>query len=300
MNESVSIEVSSGKLFGTLLVPEATFPCPVVLFVSGSGPTDRDGNSEKMRRGNNSLRMLAEGLVGGGIASLRYDKRGVGESKEARGKTGETVFEDMVHDAEAWLALLRSDNRFDKIYLAGHSEGSLVAMLAARGGKVAGYISLEGAGRPIDLVITEQMKRQPGFIRKMSDRILESLRRGEQVEKVNFLLKNLYRPELQPFLRSWMAYDPAEELRKLELPVLLIQGGRDIQAGETDFEALRSARPDATTLYLETMNHVLKECGPSLRANIATYTNPDLPLAPGLIGAVAEFITGGSSAEASP
>lgn len=298
MSESVSIEIQTGRVFGTLLVPDREQPHPVVLFIAGSGTTNRDGNSEKMKRGNNSLRMLAEGLARGGIASLRYDKRGVGESRRAGGNLEETCFEDMVRDAEGWLSSLRADVRFDRIYLAGHSQGSLTAMLAARTGGVAGLVSLEGAGRPIDLLLAEQMKRQPGFIRKMSDRILASLRRGERVEKINFLLKSLYRPEIQPFLRSWMAYDPAQVLRTLKLPVLLVQGGRDIQTRETDFEALRSARPDATTLYLETMNHVLKECGPSLRANVATYTNPDLPLAPGLLGAVAEFINGGGSAEA--
>ena len=295
MNESVSIETETGRVFGTLLVPDGKQPYPVVLLIAGSGATNRDGNSEKMKRGNDSLRMLAEGLAAGGIASLRYDKRGVGESKEARGNLEETRFEDMVRDAEGWLSVLSADDRFDRIYVAGHSQGSLTAMLAARVGGVAGLVSLEGAGRPIDQLLTEQMERQPGFIRKMSNRILDSLRRGERVEKVNFLLKSVYRPAVQPFLQSWMAYDPAEELRRLTLPVLLVQGGRDIQTTETDFEALRAARPDATTLHLETMNHVLKECGPSLRANVATYTNPDLPLAPGLIGAVAEFITGGGS-----
>jgi hypothetical protein len=170
-------------------------------------------------------------------------------------------------------------------------------MIAAQHGGADGFISLEGAGRPIDQVLTEQMRRQPKFIRRRSEQILTALRRGETVERVSFLLKGLYRPQIQPYIRSWMAYDPAEELAKLTVPALIVQGGRDIQTTKADFEALVAARRDAITLYLDEMNHVLKECGPGLRRNIATYTNPALPLASGLLGGVAEFVlTGGRDA----
>lgn len=290
MEERVEITVSTGALHGTLLVPEGGESVPVMLMVAGSGPTDRDGNSPLMKGKNNCTRMLAEKLLKGGIATLRYDKRGVGESKEARGDDDKNVFEDVVHDAETWIGLLKSDGRFGSIIVAGHSEGSLIGMLAARSAGADGYVSIEGAGRPIDQVLVEQFKRQPAFLRKPNARILEALRRGETVERMNFLLKKLYRPEVQPYLRSWLAYDPAEEMEKLDISVLIVQGGRDIQTSANDFNALKAARPDATILYLEEMNHVLKACGPGTRQNIATYTNPELPLAPGLVGGVAEFV----------
>lgn len=290
IEERTQVTVSTGTLHGTLLVPDGGATAPVVLMIAGSGPTDRDGNSSTLKGGNNCTRMLAEHLVKGGIASLRYDKRGVGESAAARGEEEKTVIEDLVHDAEAWVALLKSDERFGAVVAAGHSEGSLIGVLAARSAGAGAFISIEGAGRPIDQVLIEQFKRQPAFLRRPNARILESLKRGESVAKVNFLLKKLYRPSIQPYLRSWLAYDPAAEVKKLEMPVLFVQGGRDIQATMNDFNALKAARPDATLLYLEEMNHVLKVCGPGMRRNAATYTNPDLPLAPGLVGGIAEFV----------
>jgi len=290
LDENVTLTADSGTLYGTLTVPDTEEKVPVLLMIAGSGPTDRDGNSAMMKHGNNCTRMLAESLVRGGIASLRYDKRGIGESKDARGVPAETVFEDFVHDAEGWIERLKADERFSTVIVAGHSQGSLIGMIAARSAGADGYISIEGAGRPIDQVLIEQFKRQPKFLRKPNERILAALRRGEAVDKVNFLLKKLYKPENQSLLRTWIPYDPAVEITKLEVPILIVQGGRDMQTGENDFNSLKAARPDAMVLHLETMNHVLKDCGTGLRKNIATYTQPDLPLADGLVGGIAEFV----------
>ena len=137
---------------------------PVVLLLSGSGPTDRNGNSPMLPGKNNSLQMLAEGLASNGIASLRYDKRGVGESAKAMMAEADLRFETYVDDAVAWCEQLRKDKRFSAVIIAGHSEGSLIGMLAAKRCNAAGFISIAGAGRAAADILRTQLagKLPPG------------------------------------------------------------------------------------------------------------------------------------------
>lgn len=288
MDEKVSVRVSSGVLHGSMLIPDEKNKMPVVLIIAGSGPTDRNGNNTKMT--NNSLRFLAEGLAEKGIASLRYDKRGVGESSEAKSKESETRFEDMIDDAENWLDLLKNDNRFSKIYVAGHSEGALIGIIISQKDYVDGYISLAGSGESIDLTLRDQLAVLPGFMKKKTYSIIDELKSGNKVEKVPFYLKSLFKPDLQTYVMSWMNYDPSVEITRLDKPVLIVQGDNDVQVPVKNAELLKSAYPDAESELIEGMNHILKIAPEKRNSNLRTYKNPDLPVARGLVDSITAFI----------
>ena len=292
--ESVSFTTAEGLILeGTLTMPaNPKKTVPVVLLIAGSGPTDRNGNSGKLLQ-TNCYQQLADSLAVRGVAVLRYDKRGSGTNlKAAAGKLNEEKarFDNYVADAAGFVAQLKADKRFSKIVLLGHSEGSLVGMLAARQTQAAGFISVAGAGRNIAEVLKVQLKTLPDTLRKVAYRDLDSLRAGQSVRQPNFMLLNLFRPSVQPYLMSWMQYDPAQEIKRIAGPVLLIQGKHDIQVAVSEAEALKTARPNAKLMLFDEMNHILKNAPADRAENIKTYTQPTLSLTPGLAGIIAGFV----------
>src|SRR4051812_3162212 len=106
--DPVTLETPSGKIAGTLLIPASPTPMPAVVIIAGSGPTDRNGNSPILPGANNSLQMLAEGLAANGIASVRYDKRGIGASAAAMVGEAELRFDMYADDAAGWVKRLRA------------------------------------------------------------------------------------------------------------------------------------------------------------------------------------------------
>ncbi len=291
--EPVVLETPGGKLYGTLEVPlRGAAPYPVVLIIAGSGPTDRDGNSAVLPGPNNSLRYLAEGLAAEGIASLRYDKRGVGESRAAMKAEADLRFDDLIEDAVSWGRMLRADRRFSALVVAGHSEGSLVGAVAAQRLGADGFISVAGAGRRIDLVALEQLKPQlPPEQYAKAEAAFKTLLEGKTIPDVP-AEDILFRPSVQPYLISWLKYDPPKEVAKLGVPVLVAQGTHDMQAKAEDAKALAAAKPDAKLLLVEGMNHVLKETPADPRQQIGSYSDPSLPVAPKFIAEVAAFVKG--------
>ncbi|GGK69426.1 alpha/beta hydrolase [Rufibacter glacialis] len=284
------LELISEKapLKGTLLLPVSQKPVPVVLLISGSGPTDRDGNNPAMK--NNSLKMVAEALQAQGIASVRYDKRGIAESTAAAVSEFDLRFDHYVQDAAAWVQKLKEDKRFSKVVVLGHSEGSLIGMMAARQAKADGFISVAGVGQTADQVIREQLQAQPQQVKDAAFPILDQLAQGKAVTEVNPMLAALFRPSVQPYLISWFKQDPQAELRKLTVPVLLVQGTQDLQVSRQEVQLLAAASPKSKLVEIENMNHVLKETTPDRTANFSTYANPTLPLAPPLMPAVVAFV----------
>ncbi|MDR2214067.1 MAG: lysophospholipase, partial [Pseudomonadales bacterium] len=144
VSEPIDLEIPAGTIHGTLLLPQAATSVPVVLMIAGSGPTDRDGNTVGLLGKNDSLLLLAQALAEHGIASLRYDKRGIAASREAGPSDADLRFENYAEDASAWLDLLAQDSRFSTRYLLGHSEGSLLGMLALRTHPEVAFISIAG------------------------------------------------------------------------------------------------------------------------------------------------------------
>lgn len=277
-----SVQTPTGELYGTLAVPILKGTFPVALIIAGSGPTDRNGNNAQMK--NNSLLLLAHELAAQGIASIRYDKRGIGASKDALISEENLRFENYAEDAKAWAAQLKADPRFDKLIIIGHSEGSLLGMLACEKADV--FVSLAGAGRPIDVILKEQLSTQLKGQKKMLRAVeegLSKLKKGELVEDAPKELFALFRRSIQPYLISWMKYDPTVEIWKLKIPIVIIQGSTDLQVKEEDARLLFMAHPlNSRLIIIEGMNHILKLAPSDREKNIETYSNPELPLAPEL------------------
>ena len=279
-------------LHSTLLLPkEHGKSVPVVLLIAGSGPTDRNGNSPMLAGKNNSMLMLAEGLAMNGIASLRYDKRGIGESAKAMVAETDLRFETYIDDAVSFCEQLRADKRFSAVVIAGHSEGSLIGMVAARRCNASGFVSIAGAGRPAaDILRTQLAGKLPPALATQSDAILKDLEAGSTTDKPPVELSALYRPSVQPYLISWFRYDPAKSIAALSVPVLIVQGTTDIQVSVDDAKRLAAANPPAKLLILEGMNHVLKSVPADREKQMASYGDPTLVLAPDLLAAIIDFV----------
>lgn len=262
---------------------------PLVIFISGSGPTDRDGNSTMIPGENNSFLQLADSLLKYGVASYRYDKLGIGASQTKKSE-GDLRFEDNAEVAQAALAKMK-ELGFKDIFIAGHSEGSLVGMLTAQQSKMDGYISIAGPSENALEVLKVQLRdNMPDSIAEPAIVKLDSVKSGYEVEKFPPSLFALLRPSVQPYLTSYFKYTPTEEIKKVEVPVLIIQGGRDLQVSQSNGEALRTAKPEAEYRFYPNMNHVLKKVDNSREQNIGAYGDPDFPLANDLAKDIAEWI----------
>jgi pimeloyl-ACP methyl ester carboxylesterase len=290
--EPITLTTPTGDILGVLMLPESSNPCPVVLIIAGSGPTDMNGNTIGSNYNNNSLKLLAESLATNGIASVRYDKRGIGKSIAAGTKEEELRFEHYIDDATAWAEMLANDSRFSKVIIAGHSEGSLIGMVASQKSKaVKAFISIAGCGRPAYEIIEEQLQRQSEQIQREAAAINKELREGHTVNNIPNYLASLYRMSVQPYLISWFRYNPSEEISKLSIPVLIVQGDMDIQVTVSEAERLRAARFISSYQIIEGMNHVLKHCeSRDMLTQLETYQNPNLPIKSELIESITRFI----------
>jgi len=284
----VTLKTASGDLEGTLITPFSNSLKTIALIIAGSGPTDRDGNNPAMM--NNSLKMLANELDKNGIASLRYDKRGIGKSRQAGLKETDLRFENYINDVKAWINYLKNELKFNNVIVIGHSEGSLIGMVASQSNIVSKFISIAGAGQSADKIIREQLKSQPMSVTIPSNTILDKLVKGDTVSDVPPMLNSLFRPSVQPYIISWFKYDPQKEIAKLKIPVLIIQGTTDIQVGTDDANRLAKAHPKAKLAIIEGMNHIMKQAPADRQMNILTYTQPDLALKKELIDTIIPFI----------
>lgn len=283
------IEVNT-MLKGTLFSTEKTNKKPnLVIIIAGSGPTDRNGNTKGAGE-NNSLKFLAEGLANQNTSVFSYDKRILQQIKDQTLEEKSLRFEDMITDAGAVFNYFKSQNKYGKIYIAGHSEGSLIGMVAARENKADGFISLAGPGRPINEVLLEQIEKQAPVILEDSKPILDSLKAGRTVEIKNPTLNVLFRESVQPYLISWMKFKPQEEITKLTVPILIVSGTKDLQVAENEAVLLNKANPKSELFIVQNMNHVLKETKTE-EENIQSYSDPNMPVIPILIEKITAFIT---------
>ena len=284
----ISMVNKNVTIYGTLEVADATKPTIVALIIAGSGPTDRDGNNPSMK--NNSLNMLASALASNGISSLRYDKRGVGKSKNPMIKEESLTFEDYISDAEVWINKLKADKRFTKVVVIGHSEGSLIGMIAVKHTAADVFISISGAGRPAYDIITDQLKTQPKDYQYEAGRIMDVLKTGKTTENVPDYLYSLFRPSVQPYMISWFKYDPAEEIKGVKAPTVIIHGMNDIQVSTDEAVKLAQARPKSSLMVVKGMNHILKRMDEDKGKNMESYNDPKLPLSVDLISGIVEYI----------
>jgi pimeloyl-ACP methyl ester carboxylesterase len=289
--EAVTLETPTGKLSGTLLLPASPAKVPVALLIPGSGPTDRDGNSAVTSLHTDYLKKLAQALADAGVASLRFDKRGVAASFSTTLREQDMTVDKEIDDASAWASKLKADPRFDPLIVIGHSEGSLLGMVAAQRNNAAAFISISGAGERASDILRKQLAgKLPPALRVDNERILSAMEHGEVPAGIPPPLATLYRPSVLPYLISWFRYMPTQSIKALEMPVLIIQGDNDLQVGIEQAQALKAARPDATLAIIPGMNHVLKAVPADPQQNLASYANPALPLAPQLAPAITGFL----------
>jgi pimeloyl-ACP methyl ester carboxylesterase len=286
--QPITLKTTTGEIYGALTMPDTKLPVPVALIIAGSGPTDRDGNNPSMK--NNSLKMLSEALAKNGIASLRYDKRGIAQSQAAGASEADLRFEMYINDAREWTKLLGKDKRFSHVVVIGHSEGSLIGMVASQDLSVKKYVSIAGAGQAADQIIREQLKAQPPVVLEQTNPILDELVKGNTVENVPQMLMSLFRPSVQPYMISWFKYDPQTEIAKLKKPTLIIQGTTDIQVSVEDAKRLSVAKPDTKLVIIDGMNHIFKNAEADRMKNIETYTKPDLPINENMVKAIVDFV----------
>jgi pimeloyl-ACP methyl ester carboxylesterase len=286
-----NLETPTGTIYGTLTMPVGRAKPPVVLVIAGSGPTDRNGNASTLVL--NMYAKLAAALAERGIATVRYDKRGIAASHAAGPDETLLRFDAYVADAAALIRQLRADGRFSSVTVVGHSEGSLVGMIAAQSAPVDAYVSLEGAGFPANVVLARQLATNLAAypeLEAQSERILASLVRGKLVaaSDVPAPLLSLYRPSIQPYLMSWFAYDPRVEIVKATGRVTIVQGTHDVQVSVDDGKALAAARPSATFVLIDGMTHVLVDDPGTTIAEQVTgaYADASRPLDARLIAAL--------------
>lgn len=292
----ITLDTPTGQLAGTLELPAGTDKPRVALLIAGSGPTDRDGNSSMIPGRNDSLKLLAAGLAEAGIATVRYDKRGIGGSHAAGSAESALRFEMFVDDAAAWIARLKADPRFASVAVIGHSEGSLIGMLAARQADAAAFVSIAGIADGASTLMRKQLEgKLPPELEKESERILVSLESGAVVDPVPPALATLFRPSVQPYLISWFKYVPAQRIAELTMPVLVVQGNTDIQVDVVQANRLHGARPGAKLEIIPGMNHVFKHVRAVPELQVASYGDPSLPVSPLLVKSIADFLQQGSA-----
>jgi uncharacterized protein len=257
----------------------------LTIIIAGSGPTDRDGNQVTMK--NNSLKFLAEGIVNPKNDVFTFDKRIFAQMASGKLDEKNLSFTDMITDVQDIIKYFKT--KYKKIIIIGHSEGSLVGMIAANGSADA-FISLSGPGRPADFIIEEQIAKQAPTMVDEVHKNFEILRTGKTFENKNAMLGSLFRESVQPYLISWMKYNPQDEIKKLKIPTLIVNGTKDLQVGVTDAELLKKAKPNAKLEIIANMNHVLKEIKGDNSENMASYSNPNLPVINELIIKINAFI----------
>lgn len=269
---------------GTLLIPESIENPPLVILIAGSGPTDRDGNQSFMK--NDMLKKLAEELTKNGVATFRYDKRVVKQLK-TRTFDKNIRFDDFVNDAKSVVTHFKPS--YSSIIIAGHSQGSLVGLLAAEA-EVDGFISLAGAGNPIDQVILEQITKTAPFFTEDSKRVLEILKSGKTTTEFPPALASIFNLDIQPFMSNWMQYNPQELIENLEIPVLIINGTKDLQVSTKEAQLLKERKADAELVIIENMNHLLFEINGDDLVNTKSYNELQHPIVPEVITSIVRFI----------
>ena len=283
----VEQEISINKIIdGTLLLPKTNSSEHLAIIIAGSGPTDRDGNQNFMK--SNSLKKLAQALTRNGIATFRYDKRTVKQIKQNKIDKN-TMFDDFITDAIAVLDYFKNQGTFKDITIIGHSQGSLIGMVAAQQGADK-FVSLAGAGQTIDEIITFQVgKSAPGLV-ESTKKTFDVLKTGETTTDFNPMLASIFNVELQPFIISWMAYNPQDELKKLHIPVLLINGTKDLQVTVDEANLLKEAYPDATLKIIENMNHIMFVIKGDEMENIKSYNESSREISLEVVNSITNFI----------
>jgi len=285
-NDYIVSSFDNHQIHGTLLQSDE-LNSVLTIIIPGSGPTDRDGNNISIK--SDYLKMLAEGLHENGVSTFRYDKRGVGKSIGDIKSENEIKFSYFVNDVISIINHFKESERFKKIVVIGHSEGSLIGMIASR--SIAdNFISIAGSGEDYLTLIQRQLSNRAPWIISMTDSIIMQLRNDKIVDSVPPVINSLFNLNAQKYLIDASRYDPIVEISKLNIPILIIQGTNDIQVEVNDAQMLHDAAIKSRLEIIKGMNHVFRQANENYLLNLQTYGNPDLPLDDTLLNLILDFI----------
>ncbi|RCT54853.1 S9 family peptidase [Winogradskyella sp. KYW1333] len=286
-NTFLSSELSITKwIDGTLLIPEQNEANKLAIIIAGSGPTDRNGNQNFLI--NNSLKKLAEELTNNGIATFRYDKRIVKQIRQGN-LDNNIKFDDFINDASDVITHFKTSNQFSEIFVIGHSQGSLVGMIASQD-KVNGFVSLAGTGQNIGDVIIEQINNTAPMLKEDTEQVVSILKAGKTTNDYPLALSSMFSKDIQPFMISWMAYNPTNIINSLNCPVLIVNGTKDLQVSVKEAELLKRANDNSNIVIIEKMNHVLIEIEGDDLENSKSYNESFRKISPTLIENITNFI----------
>lgn len=270
---------------GSLIVPNSGSD-QLAIIIGGSGPTDRDGNQNFLK--TNNLKKLAQQLAQNGIASFRYDKRIVKQIK-MNAVDPNIKFDDFVSDAIDVVNYFKTKQKFENIYIIGHSQGSLIGMLAAQQ-NVDGFVSLAGAGQSIDAVIIDQVQKTAPMFSADTKRVFDIMKTGQTTTDFPPALASVFNLEVQEFMMSWMKHDPAEIIKTLDIPILLINGTKDLQVETAEAELLHKANNKSQLKLIEKMNHVLFIIEGDAQENAKSYNDHNGKISEELVKDIVDFI----------
>ncbi|WP_242205666.1 alpha/beta hydrolase [Aestuariivivens insulae] len=271
---------------GALTIPTNNGTNSLAIIIGGSGPTDRDGNQNFLK--NNALKKLAHSLTEKGISAFRYDKRIVKQIRQGYLDPNLT-FNYFVEDAIAVINYFNATKTYHKIYVIGHSQGSLVGMLASKD-RADGFISLAGAGQNIGDVLIEQISKTAPQFANESKTIINRLKNGKLVKDYPQALASVFSKDIQPFMINWMQYEPTEAIKELQMPILIINGSKDLQVSTNEANKLKEAAPKAQLKIIDKMNHVLVPILGDDLENSKSYNEPNRKISKTLIGHITTFI----------
>ena len=289
--ELLTIPLGRGHLEGEMLTPLR--PRHALVLVPGSGPTDRDGNGPQAALRSDSYRLMAQDLAREGIASIRIDKRGQFGSASVITDPEAVTIADYAGDLRLWIA--RAAELAPCVWLAGHSEGGLVALASVAENpppELCGLILLAAPGRPLDVILLEQMAAHPASAMMLSEiePLVADLKQGvsRDPESLSPALRPLFSLGLQRYMSDLFTYSPAELAKAWRGNALIVQGTADMQLRPLDAELLARAMPQAEKVELQGATHMLKLDVPG--KPYATYMDPSLALHPDLVPAIADYL----------
>ena len=312
IKDTVFYSADGTQLAGTLTIPESyrDRKCPIVVMVTGSGPQNRDEEIFEHR----PFAVIADYLARNGVASFRYDDRGIASSK---GNFNEATIDTFKADLSGALKLAKGLSGFGKTGVLGHSEGGTLAFLIAAEGKPDFIVSLAGMAVPAKETIMEQNihsldnlgikdeQREASIILIESafDKIIEQYRRGEMspidvdlickeksLDVPPMVLASVKRNSQNSngYFNSLISLDPIPALKKIKCPVLAINGTKDTQVNaETNLKSIRNNVKKAEIHSMDDLNHLLQH---AMTGEMSEYGEINETISPEVLNIITDFI----------
>ncbi|SEL34030.1 hypothetical protein SAMN04487910_2184 [Aquimarina amphilecti] len=271
---------------GTLTTPYSDDSVPLIIFIMDSGAINREGNDRMSK--NDAFKLLAIELAKKGVASYRYDKR-LFKIDAVGIREHEILLEHFIQDAKSIVTYFKENGNYTKVVLAGHGQGSLIGIMAAKG-NVDGFISIAGNAQSVDQIVIQQLEKQAPGLDKSAAVAFADLKEKGRAMNYDPALESIFGYKLQPFMKSWIKYTPSEEIKDLNIPILVLQGDKDLQVEVSEAEKLKEAVPNAEYVIIENMNHILREIKGSRLENHKSYNEYWLKIMPEVTTSIVNFV----------